>query len=58
MVKLTYRRRALAADARLDAIRISGSFRHDGTREFAQALAAGFGVRTRQLDETTWEIDG
>lgn len=51
-------RLALAADARLDAIRISGSFRYDGTREFAQALAAGFGVRVRQLDETTWEIDG
>ena len=55
---MTYRRRALAADARLDAIRISGSFRYDGTREFAQALVAGFGVRMRQLDETTWEIDG
>lgn len=51
-------RLALAADTRLDAIRISGSFRYDGTREFAQALAAGFGVRIRQLDETTWEIDG
>ncbi|MDR6623840.1 FecR domain-containing protein [Caulobacter segnis] len=49
-------RLALAADTRLDAIRISGSFRYDGTREFAQALVAGFGVRMRQLDETTWEI--
>ncbi len=48
----------LAPDTRLDAIRISGSFRYDGTREFAQALAAGFGVRVRQLDETSWEIDG
>lgn len=50
-------RLALAPDTRLDAIRISGSFRYDGTREFAQALAAGFGVRVRQLDEATWEID-
>jgi transmembrane sensor len=49
-------RLALASDARLDGIRISGSFRYDGTREFANALRAGFGLRVRQLDETTWEI--
>ncbi|HJV42275.1 FecR family protein [Caulobacter sp.] len=49
-------RLSLAADTRLDAIRISGSFRYDGTREFAQALQAGFGLRVRQVDETTWEI--
>lgn len=51
-------RLSLAPGASLDAIRISGSFRYDGTREFAQALRAGFGLRVRQLDETTWEIAG
>lgn len=49
-------RLSLDPSARLDGIRISGSFRYDGTREFAQALRAGFGLRVRQLDETTWEI--
>lgn len=49
-------RLSLAPSADLDSIRISGSFRYDGTREFAQALRAGFGLRVRQLDETTWEI--
>lgn len=48
----------LASSAQLDGIRISGSFRYDGTREFAEALRAGFGLRVRQLDETTWEIAG
>jgi transmembrane sensor len=47
---------ALAPDARLDGIRISGSFRYDGGREFANALRVGFGVRVRQVDKTTWEI--
>jgi len=47
---------SLAPDARLDDIRISGSFRYDGAREFANALRAGFGVRVRQVDTTTWEI--
>lgn len=51
-------RLSLASSAQLDGIRISGSFRYDGTREFAQALRAGFGLRVRQLDETTWEIAG
>ena len=49
-------RLSLAPGAALDGIRISGSFRYDGTREFAQALRAGFGLRVRQVDETTWEI--
>jgi transmembrane sensor len=47
---------SLAPDARLDGIRISGSFHYDGAREFANALRAGFGLRVRQVDETTWEI--
>jgi transmembrane sensor len=49
-------RLALASGAELDGVRISGSFRYDGTREFANALRAGFGLRVRQVDETTWEI--
>ncbi|NQE64767.1 FecR domain-containing protein [Caulobacter sp. RHG1] len=49
-------RLSLASSSQLDGIRISGSFRYDGTREFAQALRAGFGLRVRQVDETTWEI--
>jgi transmembrane sensor len=49
-------RLSLAPSASLDGIRISGSFRYDGTREFANALRAGFGLRVRQVDETTWEI--
>ena len=47
---------SLVPDARLNDIRISGSFRYDGAREFANALRAGFGVRVRQVDRTTWEI--
>ncbi len=50
-------RLSLAQDARLDGIRISGSFRYDGTGEFANALRVGFGLHVRQIDETTWEID-
>lgn len=49
-------RLSLAHDTRLGSIRVSGSFRYDGTREFAQALRAGFGLRVRQIDETTWEV--
>ncbi|WP_184718580.1 FecR domain-containing protein [Caulobacter sp.] len=49
-------RLSLAPGAGLDGISISGSFRYDGTREFAHALRAGFGLRVRQVDETTWEI--
>lgn len=38
-------------DQQAGDIRISGSFRYDGAKEFAQALAAGFGVSTvRQKD--------
>lgn len=51
-------RLSVMSSARLDGIRISGSFRYEGTREFVQALHAGFGVRVRQVDETTWEISG
>ncbi len=47
---------SLAPGARLDDIRISGSFRYDGAREFANALRVGFGVRVHQVDRTTWEI--
>lgn len=47
---------SLAPDARLDDIRISGSFRYDGGREFANALRVGFGVKVHQVDKTTWEI--
>lgn len=47
---------SLVPGARLNEIRISGSFRYDGAREFANALRAGFGVRVHQVDTTTWEI--
>ncbi|MDR6625607.1 FecR domain-containing protein [Caulobacter segnis] len=47
---------SLVPGARLNDIRISGSFRYDGAREFANALRAGFGVRVQQVDRTTWEI--
>lgn len=41
----------------LGAIRVSGSFRYDGAREFAGAMQAAFGLRVRQVDQATWRIE-
>ncbi|MDG2529918.1 FecR family protein [Caulobacter endophyticus] len=40
----------------LGAIRVSGSFRYDGAREFAGAMQAAFGLSVRQVGDATWEI--
>lgn len=44
------------AQPELGSIRISGSFRYDGAREFAQAMQAAFGLDVRQVGTSTWSI--
>ena len=44
-------------DDRAGKVRISGSFRYDGGREFAQGLASGFDLDVVQTPDGTWRID-
>ncbi|AQR61911.1 hypothetical protein BZG35_09810 [Brevundimonas sp. LM2] len=41
----------------LGPIRISGSFRYDGAREFALALEGSFGLRVKGVEPGVWRID-
>ncbi|HEY1071883.1 FecR family protein [Brevundimonas sp.] len=43
-------------DAAAGEVRISGSFRYDGGREFALALAHGFNLSARQTADGVWRV--
>ena len=48
--------RLVLGDGKAGDIRISGSFRYDGSKEFAQALAAGFGLSVARQKDGAWRI--
>lgn len=49
--------RLVIGDDRAGKVRISGSFRYDGAREFALALASGFDLAVAQRPDGAWRID-
>ena len=48
--------RLVLSDAHAGTVRISGSFRYDGSRDFVMALASGFDLAVSQGDDGTWRI--
>lgn len=49
--------RLVLGDANAGKVRISGSFRYDGGREFALALATGFDLSAARRPDGVWRID-
>lgn len=49
--------RLVLGDDKAGKVRISGSFRYDGGREFALALATGFDLSAAQNSDGIWRID-
>ena len=49
--------RLVLGDPKLRDMRISGSFRHDGAREFALALEGSFGLTVQAAGTGVWRID-
>ncbi len=49
--------RLVLGDERAGKVRISGSFRYDGGREFALALASGFDLAVAPRPDGSWRID-
>jgi len=48
--------RLVLSDGKAGDVRISGSFRYDGSKEFGQALAAGFGLSVARQKDGAWRI--
>ena len=48
--------RLVLSDAHAGTVRISGSFRYDGSRDFVMALASGFDLAVSRGDDGTWRI--
>lgn len=49
--------RLVIGDDRAGKVRISGSFRYDGGRDFALALASGFDLAVARRPDGAWRID-
>lgn len=49
--------RLVLGDRKAGDVRISGSFRYDGSREFAMALATGFDLSVAQRPDGIWRIE-
>ena len=48
--------RLVLGDAEAGAVRISGSFRYDGSKDFVMALASGFDLAVSREDDGAWHI--
>lgn len=48
--------RLVLGDAEAGEVRISGSFRYDGSRDFAMALASGFDLAVSRREDGAWRI--